>query len=209
METFNFVIRKNVGGKIQNTIINCCENKTDIVDQISMLDFLKTILSFLAGNQIEYMLSGSMALSVYVLPRATRDFDFIVQLRHHDASLFVQHFREGYYCDEETISDAVKNHGMFNIIDHASGFKADFVILKDEVFRKTEFQRRKEIDFLGTTVFIASAEDLLISKLIWIQDFYSNLQAEDIRQLVALKSLDRDYIKNWIEFLSLKTFDLL
>jgi len=173
-----------------------------------MLDFLKIIVSFFAENHIEYMLSGSVALSVYTLPRATRDFDFVVHLKISDAEYFREHFKEGYYCDEDAVIDAIKNHSMFNIIDYASGFKADFVILKNEPFRKKEFDRRREIDFFGMPVFVVSPEDLLISKLIWIQNFYSSLQAEDIKSLSALDNIDKNYIKYWIEYLNLNTFDL-
>jgi hypothetical protein len=62
---------------------------------------------------------------------------------------------------------------MFNIIDHASGFKADFVVLKNEAFRQEEFNRRRKVDFFDKTIYVVSPEDLLISKLIWIQDFQS------------------------------------
>jgi hypothetical protein len=146
-----------------------------------MFDFLKTILLFFQNNNIEYMLSGSVALSLYTLPRATRDFDFVVHLQEKDINLFIENFKEGYYCDLDAIKDAVKNKGMFNIIDHASGFKADFVILKNQPFRKTEFERRVIIDFLEMNVYVVTAEDLLISKLAWIQDFQSNYKWKTLK----------------------------
>ncbi|OQP44869.1 hypothetical protein A4H97_10960 [Niastella yeongjuensis] len=65
----------------------------------------------------------------------TRDFDFIIHLEQKNIDNFVQYFQDGYYCDKDAIQDAVKRRSMFNIIDHASGFKADFVVLKDEAFR--------------------------------------------------------------------------
>lgn len=174
-----------------------------------MLDFLKAIILFFSKNKIEYMLSGSVALSVYTLPRATRDFDFVVHLKPKDVKLLMEYFKEGYYCDADAVNEAVKNKGMFNIIDHSSGFKADFVIFKNEPFRQTEFNRRREIDFYRMSVFIVSPEDLLLSKLIWIQDFQSNLQMEDIKNLAALPDLDRTYIDSWINSLKLNIFNLL
>ncbi len=41
-----------------------------------MFDFFKILIQFFEDNKIEYMLSGSVAMSVYTLPRSTRDFDF-------------------------------------------------------------------------------------------------------------------------------------
>lgn len=154
------------------------------------------------------MLSGSVAMSIYILPRATRDFDFIVNLQAKDIDALTNYFKEGYYCDADAVDDAVKNRSMFNIIDHASGFTADFIILKDEPFRQIEFKRRVQADFFGIPIYIVTAEDLLLSKLIWIQKIQSNIQMEDIKNLTAL-NLDWEYINKWIENLELHTFELI
>lgn len=174
-----------------------------------MIDFFKKIIEVLNKHSIAYMLSGSVAMSLYIIPRSTRDFDFIVNLHLHDINLFADEFQENYYCDKDAIADAISRHGMFNIIDHASGFKADFVILKNSAFRQEEFNRRVQIDYFGETIYIVTAEDLLISKLIWIQDFQSAVQMEDIRNLMAAESMNWDYIDNWILQLKLNTFNLL
>lgn len=155
------------------------------------------------------MLSGSVAMSSYTLPRFTRDFDFIVHLKPTDALLLSNYFKEGYYCDEDAITEAIKNKSLFNIIDHKSHYKADFVILKDEPYRQEEFGRRREIDFLDMKIYIVSPEDLLLSKLIWIQQLQSELQKEDIKRLCELKDLDWSYVTHWIGTLKLNTFDLI
>lgn len=174
-----------------------------------MVAFFQKITDVLNESNIPYMLSGSVAMSIYIVPRATRDFDFIIHLEPKNIDRFIQHFQNGYYCDKEAIQDAVKRKSMFNIIDHASGFKADFVVLKDENFRQEEFSRRKKVDFFDKTIYVVSPEDLLISKLIWVQDFQSAQQMEDIKNLAAIESLDWPYIKTWINKLNLKSFNLL
>jgi hypothetical protein len=135
------------------------------------------------------MLSGSVAMSIYVLPRATRDFDFVVNLHERDIALLTEYFSEGYYCDEDAISEAVKRKSMFNIIDYHSGYKADFVVLKDEAFRIAEFERRKQADFFGTPVYIVSAEDLLLSKLIWIRNYKALFKKKTLRIFLQLQHL--------------------
>jgi hypothetical protein len=174
-----------------------------------MFDFLRIVIQFFNKYNIPYMLSGSVAMSTYTLPRFTRDFDFIVHLKQGDAIHLVNHFNEGYYCDEEAIKDAIENKTMFNIIDHKSNYKADFVILKDEPYRQEEFRRRREINFLDMKIYFVAPEDLLLSKLIWIQDLQSPVQKEDIRLLSEVKDLDWNYIKYWIKKLNLSTFDLI
>ena len=97
---------------------------------------------------------------------------------------------------------------MFNIIDHKSGYKADFVILNDEPFRQTEFRRQKKMKFLEMIISVVSPEDLPLSKIIWIQEIQSGVQMEDIKLLSEVEGLDWNYINNWVKELNLKTFNL-
>lgn len=174
-----------------------------------MIDFLKILIGFFDNNRIPYMLSGSVAMSTYTVPRFTMDFDFVVQLKPSDIASLMKEFKDGYYCHEAAVKQAVKEKGMFNIIDHKSGYKADFLILKDEPYRQEEFSRKRLIDFLDLKLYIVSAEDLLLSKLIWIQDLQSGIQMEDVKQLALLPGLDHTYIRQWIKTLKLNTFNLL
>ena len=176
---------------------------------LSMFDFFKKIIQYFDLHNIPYMLSGSIAMGVYVIPRATTDIDFVVHLQSHDIDGFVKHFEGAYYCSENAVRDAVRRQSLFNVIDHSSGFKADFVILKNDVYRQTEFERRKQADFYGIRVWVVSSEDLLLSKLIWIQQWQAAVQMEDIKSLAALPDLQKDYIDHWLKKLNLNTFDLL
>lgn len=174
-----------------------------------MFEFLKKIIQYFHTHEIPYMLSGSMAMSVYTIPRATRDFDFVVHLQPKDIKSFVSHFSGEYYCDIDAVTDAINHLSMFNVIDHASGFKADFVILKNEEYRQTEFSRRQKVIMAEMEVFVVSQEDLLISKLLWIQEFQSGIQQDDIIQLWETNTIDKKYIANWVQALQLNTFNLL
>jgi Nucleotidyltransferase of unknown function (DUF6036) len=174
-----------------------------------MFDFLRILIRFFDKNEIAYMLSGSVAMSLYTEPRFTRDYDFVVHFKEENISELLNYFKDGYYCSDDAVKEAVRNKGMFNIIDHKSGYKADFVILKNESFRQTEFKRRSEIKFLEMNISIVSPEDLLLSKIIWIQELQSGVQMEDIKALSILEELDWDYIDHWIKELNLKTFNLL
>lgn len=108
-----------------------------------MIAFFQKIIDALNESNIPYMLSGSVAMSIYVVPRATRDFDFIIHLEPKSIDRFIENFQNGYYCDKDAIQDVVKRRSMFNIIDHASGFKADFVVLKEDAFRQKEFNKEE------------------------------------------------------------------
>jgi len=175
-----------------------------------MLPFFQKITDVLDQYNIPYMLSGSIAMGLYVVPRMTRDIDFIIHLDPKNLDFFVNSFKDGFYCDRDVVKEAIETPiKMFNIIDHATGYKADFVVLKNDAFRQEEFNRRVQMEFYGKKIYVVSAEDLLISKLIWIQDIQSAIQMEDIRNLVAIDHLDREYISKWVKKLNLRTFDLL
>lgn len=113
-----------------------------------MFDFLRILISFFDRNGIDYMLSGSVAMSTYTVPRFTRDFDFVVHLKEQDIPILVASFRDGYYCDEDAVTEAVRHKGMFNIIDHKSGYKADFIILKINLSDRQNLNGKGKFNFL-------------------------------------------------------------
>jgi hypothetical protein len=174
-----------------------------------MFKFLKIIVAFFDQFKIPYMLSASVAMSIYTVPRSTRDLDFVAFIKMDDVDRIVDFFKDNYYCDKDAIIDAIKRRSIFNIIDYNSGFKAYFVILKDTPFRVNEFNRREQHVFEGYKVDVVTKEDLLLSKIIWIQEFESNIQKEDIATLWRLNTLDKNYVIHWVNELNLNTFDLL
>lgn len=174
-----------------------------------MLEFLKALVQFFDQYNIPYMLSGSVAMSAYTLPRFTRDIDFVIHLQKKDIPELMKNFSTDYYISEEAVNDAIQRESMFNITDYESGYKADFIILKNEPFSRTEFSRRKKVHFIEMDIYITSAEDLLISKIIWVQHLQSSQQIEDIKSLSKVTDMNWKYINEWIKELKLKTFNLL
>lgn len=96
---------------------------------------------------------------------------------------------------------------MFNVIDHASGWKVDFIVRKDRAFSRTEFGRRVAVSMLDVPVFVASAEDTIVAKLEWSQQAGgSERQRRDVAGIAATMSdqLDRAYIDEWVGELELE-----
>jgi hypothetical protein len=65
------------------------------------------------------------------------------------------------------------------------------------------------MDYFGKSIYVVSVEDLIISKLIWIQDRQSVIQMEDIRNLAFIENLNRKYLSKWIIALKLNTYNLI
>ena len=86
---------------------------------------------------------------------------------------------------------------MFNVIHNAWITKADFIVRKDEPYRRTEFNRRRKIDVDGVALWIVAPEDLILSKLCWSRAAPSERQETDVQGLLAVAGLDRAYLDRW------------
>ena len=169
------------------------------------LEVLKTVTKHLNDNNIHYMISGSIATNFYSLPRMTRDIDIVIELKSGDVQKIIDLFKNDFYTDKQMIQTAINNKSSFNIIHNKTLVKVDFIIKKDGDYRNLEFKRRKEVEVAGNKMNIVSAEDLVISKLFWAKDSRSQIQLEDVRNILEdVKNIDKDYIKKWIKALALE-----
>jgi hypothetical protein len=166
------------------------------------LEFVKLIASRLDSAGIPYMITGSMAMAVYSVPRMTRDIDLVVELKPVDVDKIVDLFSEDCYIDRDSVRQAVVEHSMFNIIHNQWVVKADFIIRKDQAYRREEFARRQKVAIDDMTISVVSAEDLVLSKLVWAKQSQSDLQLRDVRQiLTAVSRLDWKYMRKWAAML--------
>ncbi|HDS07839.1 MAG TPA: hypothetical protein ENO05_09450 [Bacteroides sp.] len=173
-----------------------------------ILELLKRVCKSLDDNKFQYMISGSIAMNIYTVPRMTRDIDIVIELPLNRIEEFVELFPNSY-LNKITLVEEVKKRGLFNIIDHETGFKLDFILRKESEYFRNAFSRRRRIKELDTELWIISLEDLIIAKIIWIQDYQSEQQMNDIRNLLLNPDKNMNYIKKWCDNLSLNTFDLI
>lgn len=170
-------------------------------------DLLHNICKGLEEHEIKYMISGSIALNIYSIPRMTRDIDIVLELSETGIDEFLEIFPDSYY-NKDVIIYEIRHKGMFNIIDHVTGFKIVFIIRKESKYYNLAFNRRKRIHEFGTDLWVISLEDLIIAKMVWIQQYQSELQMMDIKNLLFKPDKDIDYIKKWCIELGLNTFHL-
>jgi len=174
-----------------------------------MFELIKRICKELEDKKIGYMLTGAVAMNIYVIPRMSRDIDIVILLKKKDIELFLEIFSENFYFHKPTIIQEVENKGMFNVIDHITGYKIDFIIIKDDEFSISAFRNKKYIKVNNFNGWVISIEDLIISKLKWIQVLTSEMHINDLKNLLANPEVDIQYIKDWSKQLKLKTFNLL
>lgn len=133
-------------------------------------------------------------MSYYAVPRMTRDIDLVIALRVEDAPKLREAFCDDYYVPDN-LAESVTGTGMFNLVHFDSVVKIDMIARKDDAFRRHEFDRRQRVDFGGFKLWIASREDLILSKLVWAQEADSEQQRRDVRNL--LPGADMDYLHHW------------
>jgi len=174
-----------------------------------ILELLERVTRSLEGHRIPYMLSGSLALNAYAVPRMTLDIDIVIELNEEHLIDFFDIFKEDCYININTVISETKKRGMFNVIDHKTGFKIDFIIKKESEYRNKEFERRRKEKFPNFEFWLVSPEDLIISKVEWIQSLQSEKQIADIQNLMSNSNLDIEYIRYWTNKLNLRTFNLV
>src|SRR2546422_11611808 len=100
------------------------------------LEVLKVVTGRLDASGIPYMVTGSMALNYYAVPRMTRDIDLVVELSVTDVDRLSDLFQKDFYLDPEVVRAAIDRQGTFNLIHTELAVKVDFVVRKDSEYRR-------------------------------------------------------------------------
>ncbi len=164
------------------------------------LGVLKAVTGRLDAAGIPYMVTGSIAVNFYALPRMTRDIDLVVELAEWDIDRIVVLFQQDFHVDRELVEHAVRGHTMFNMIQHALVMKVDMIVRKESEYRREEFARKRRVSVEGHEFYIVAPEDLILSKLDWAKDTHSEVQLTDVRNLLqTVQGLDTRYLREWAD----------
>jgi hypothetical protein len=168
------------------------------------LEVLKIVAERLGRTGIAYMVTGSIAMNHYAVPRMTRDIDLVADLSAADADRVCDLFEEDFYVDRDAVHYAAETKAVFNMIHSSLVVKVDVVVRKETEYRRTEFARRRRVAVEGQELFLVAPEDLILSKLEWARESRSAIQLADVRNLVeSVVDLDRDYLAAWTSRLGL------
>jgi hypothetical protein len=157
---------------------------------------LSAFLDPLEQLSLPYCVTGSVAASVYGEPRLTADIDVVLLLGPQHIPALRSAFPEaGYYSPpDEALRAAMAGGGMFNLIHHASQFKADIYVAAGDPLHDWALGHRRRIDIFGTGAWIAPPEYVILRKLQFHREGGSDKHLRDIRFVLAQTPIDRAFV---------------
>jgi hypothetical protein len=141
---------------------------------------------------IRYMVTGSVASTMYGEPRLTHDIDLVVACDDRQLVELAAAFPDdGYYCPPIEIMRLEAHRasrGHFNIIHHESGFKADIYPVGRDPFLRWGLENALTVPLGDEPVRLAPPEYVIIKKLEYFREGGSYKHLDDIRHMLRESS---------------------
>jgi hypothetical protein len=127
---------------------------------------------------IPFMLTGSLAMSFYAMPRMTRHIDFVLQLQPEDGPRLVRALEQDYYIALESVLSAIRLQRQVHIIHRETMIKVNCIVRKQSEFAVAEFARRRPLVAGPVQTMVVSIEDLILAKLAWSRHSRSEVSSK-------------------------------
>lgn len=154
---------------------------------------------------VRHYVTGSLASSLHGEPRATNDADIVAVLSPLQFRRLEKELAGRFYLDQEDFRRAVKEERSFNLIDEVELAKVDVFCVSPSGYQAEALARavplELERDDPFTSVKVASAVDVLLSKLRWYRlgGETSDRQWGDVLGVARAQAgrLDLEYLRRW------------
>ena len=167
-------------------------------------DLIELFVARLADIGAQYVVTGSVAATLYGEPRATHDIDLVVELSasHRDALPTVFPAEAFYVPPPEVILDESRRErgGHFNIIHHASGLKADVYLVGSAELHAWAFRNARRYSIGGLEIHLAPAEYVIVRKLEFYREGGSPKHLRDVRAMLGVSPelIDLGALEGWV-----------
>lgn len=179
-----------------------------------MSDVLKALIPVVEALEclgVAYQIGGSVASSVYGVPRATIDVDLVADLGPEHVSPLMAFLQDQYYISPEAIYEALHRRSSFNLVHLETMVKIDVFVLRPEPYEQEAFRRSRR-DTLTTEesareFSLSSPEDIILHKLAWFRmsGEVSDRHWGDVMGVIRVQAdaLDFAYLRRWAAVLGL------
>ncbi|MFN2623038.1 MAG: hypothetical protein ABR611_09350 [Chthoniobacterales bacterium] len=148
------------------------------------------------------MAVGSVATASYGNYRTTDDVDVILLLTAENASRVADAFPQTeFYCppaDVIAIEASRPERGHFNLIHHATVFKADIYLARNDPLIGWALAHRRCLEVEDTDVWVAPPEYVIIGKLEFFREGGSEKHIRDIQGILKGAEIDRSFLQREI-----------
>jgi hypothetical protein len=175
-----------------------------------LLSALIPVVDALERLGVAYQIGGSVASSVYGVPRATMDIDLVADLRPEHVQPLVAFLQEQYYINPEAIHEALHRRSSFNLIHLETMVKVDVFVLRERPYDQEAFRRTRRDTLAEESrreFCLSSPEDVILNKLAWFRmgGEVSERQWNDVIGVLRVQAnaLDVPYLTHWAAVLGL------
>jgi len=153
---------------------------------------------------IPYAIVGGYSSIFWGRPRTTQDADLIIQISPNQINALVRALEPQFIISPESVQDAVRRHGEFNVIHRTEVFKVDLWIIGSPFDQEVLKRRRRENLTPKLTAYVQSPEDTILSKLCWCK--MSNMSERQFGDALGVyeiqePTLDQAYLDRWAQTL--------
>lgn len=175
-----------------------------------VLKALTPVVEALEKLGVAYQIGGSVASSVYGVPRTTMDIDLVADLRPEHIQPLVDLLQDQYYLSPEAMHEALRRRSSFNLIHLETMVKVDVFILRPEPYEQEAFRRSRRdtvVEESAREFSLSSPEDVILHKLAWFRmgGGVSERQWNDVIGVIRVQAdaLDFVYLRQWATALGL------
>jgi hypothetical protein len=170
-------------------------------------DLIAIFVAPLEEAGIRYMITGSIASSIYGEPRNTLDIDLVVLLQAAQFGHFHRIFSEADFylppVDVISIESRRETRGHFNVIHHDSGLKADIYLSRNHPYLGWAFDHIRRVQTPTCEVSIAPPEYVILHKLEFYKESNHQRHLRDIAGMIEQQDLDQPFLDSAIHGLQL------
>lgn len=156
-------------------------------------EILKLVCSHLDETGTEYAIVGGFVVMYFGRPRATADIDIVLSMKDADIGVFTDFLmNNGFFASEEDMRLAFSEGSHCTVEDRETLFRLDIVKASIEMDMRV-LEHKVEVDLDGVILYMASAEDTIINKLL----FDREMDFQDALSIHVRQSgkLDLDYLE--------------